>query len=171
MRGQTLLLISIVIFFSQNCKQVNNVHIPNEKGSSICNLKSKFKYQNLKNFEVDTFGFELRSGHYEEVDSDAFKLIFQQGGRRFIGQGYDRDYYYSWQTRDSNFIEFTILTQDESNYCSLLRYYIFDRKGTLVSKFDLATKCGDADWTFLGKGKQVDKNHFAYQTVECNMQE
>jgi len=172
MTVQKLLLSSIVIIcFLQNCKQTNGKRILQEEKPSLYNFRDKFKYQTLGNFQIDTFDFESRRGYYQEADSNVFKLIFQEGDRKFIGQGYDRDYFYSWQERDTNFIEFTILTQDESSYCNLLRYYIFDRKGKFISKFDLASKCGDADWTFSGKGRQVDKNHFAFETVESNMKD
>jgi len=134
-------------------------------------LKDKFKYQNLKEFTIDSFSFDNRPGHYNELDSAAFQLIFQEGNRTFVGEGYDRDYFYSWQNRDTNFIEFTILTQDEGSYCDLLRYYIFDKQGRFISKFDVAAECGDAGWTFSGSGRQRNQNTFVFETVEQELLE
>lgn len=162
------LLIAAICFVS--CTQQKH----EEEASSLLKLKSKFKYHNLKDFtQVDTFNFDTRPGHYEEVDSNMFKLIFKGEKRSYVGTGYDHDFYYSWQERDSNFIEFTILTQSEEDYCAILRYYIFDKKDKLISKFDLSADCGDAGWTFFGNGRQVDKHHFVFETIESesNMDE
>lgn len=161
----------VITFLSLGCVDASISKANREMKSPLYKLKSKFKYHDLKTFETDTFSFDTRPGNYSEVDSATFKLIFQEGDREFIGKGYDRDYYYSWQNRDTNFIEFTILTQDESSYCDLLRYYIFDKSGRFISKFDIATNCGDAGWTFNGVGKQLDKNKFFYQTVESEIKD
>lgn len=167
----SLLIAVISITLSQGCQSAAEQQAPKEKKAALYNLKDKFKYQDLQEFQIDSFNFDTRPGHYQEVDSNAFKLIFQEGDRPFIGQDYDRDYYYSWQNRDTNFIEFTILTQDESSYCDILRYYIYDRKGKFISKFDLAASCGDAGWTFTGSGRQIDKTNFISETVESDMKE
>lgn len=169
-RNLTIILVAYLTL-AQGCKYSSANQNKQGIKSPLYELKSKFKYQDLEVFETDTFSFDTRPGNYNEVDSLAFKLIFQEGDREFIGQGYDRDYYYSWQNRDTNFIEFTILTQDESSYCDLLRYYIFDKNGKFISKFDLAANCGDAGWTFTGRGKQLDKNTFIFQTVESDIKD
>src|SRR5687768_3978241 len=139
-----------------------------DKGAMLLGLKEKFKYRNLTVFETDTLNFDNRPGHYNEPDSNNFKLIFQQENRPFIGQGYDRDYFYSWQERDVNFIEFIILTQEEGSYCEVLRYYIFDRQGKFISSFDVAASCGDAEWSFTGSGRQLNRQTFLYETIESD---
>ena len=154
-----------------SCGQVASTSPVQSYKSPLFELKDRFKYRNLTDFQTDTFDWETRLGKYQEVDSGSFKLIFQEGDRQFIGQGYDRDYFYSWQERDSNLIEFTILTQDESSYCDLLRYYLFDGTGKFISKFDIATNCGDGGWTFMGTGKQIGKNMFTYNTVEADLKD
>jgi hypothetical protein len=63
------------------------------------------------------------------------------------------------------------LTRDEGGYCDILRYYIFDRKGKFISKFDLAEKCSDVEWAFSGMSRQVDEHHFIFETVATNMQD
>ena len=165
------LLQMLILLILYSCGQVNKTSPAQIDTTPLLNLKSRFKYHNLKDFATDTLNWETRPGNYQEVDSAAFKLIFQEGDRKFIGNGYDRDYFYSWQERDSNFIEFTILTQDESNYCDLLRYYIFENNGRFISKFDIATKCGDAGWTFKGSGRQTSNNQFTYETVESDLKD
>jgi hypothetical protein len=149
----------------------NNETRKAQSQSPLIDLKNRFKFQNLKRFEVDTLDMETRLRNYRVVDSASFKLIFQEGARQFSGEGYDRDYFYSWQDRDSNLIEFTILTQDESSYCDLIQYYIFDRSGKFISKFDVAANCGDGGWTFTGKGKAITDNQFIYETVESEVVE
>jgi hypothetical protein len=153
-----------LIYTCENFRSVKQ----QDKASRLLHLKDQFKYRDLKVFETDTFNFDNRPGHYNEVDSNTFKLIFQQEDRNFIGQGYDRDYFYSWQDRDAKFIELVMLTQEESGYCDMLRYYIFDKHGNFLSSFDIAASCGDAEWTFTGSGKQLSHHEFFYQTVESD---
>jgi hypothetical protein len=171
MKLRNLIFLLTLAALTQGCGHSLTGQVNEQTRSTFYNLKEKFKYHDLKLFETDTFSFDTRPGYYNEVDSSAFKLIFQEGDRQFIGQGYDRDYYFSWQNRDPNFIEFTILTQDESSYCDLLRYYIFDKTGKFISKFDIASNCGDAGWTFTAKGKQLDQNSFSYYTVESDQKD
>jgi len=165
------LLQTLMFLILCSCGQINKTSPDQKDTTRLLKLKSRFKHHNLTDFATDTMTWETRPRNYQEVDSVAFKLIFQEGDRQFIGHGYDRDYFFSWQERDSNFIEFTILTQDESSYCDLLRYYIFDKNGRFISKFDIATKCGDAGWTFKGSGRQTSNNQFTYETVESDLQD
>lgn len=168
MRCNKIIAAVIILIANAAC---SNPEVAKEEKQPLYALKDKFKYQDLREFSIDTLGFGNRAGYYEEVDSNSFKLIFQEGDRQYVSQGDERDYYYSWQNRDSNFIEFVILSQDENGYCSVLRYYIFDRKGKFISKFDLAASCADAGWVFKGEGRKVDINDFETVTVESNFQD
>lgn len=165
------LLQALLLLTCWSCGQVNSTSPTQNDQTPLLELKSRFKYHNLTDFDTDTLDWEARPGNYQGVDSVSFRLIFQEDSRQFIGQGYDRDYFYSWQERDPSFIEFTILTQDESSYCDLLRYYVFDREGRFISKFDIATRCGDAEWTFTASGRQTSDNEFFYETVESNLKD
>ncbi|WP_311950755.1 hypothetical protein [Mucilaginibacter terrae] len=121
----------------------------------------------MKIFKPD-FSWDGLDRQFVRVDSSAFRLIFQDGDRKFMDDRYEQDYYYSWQNRDKNFIEFTILTPDESSNCLTLKYFIFDKNGKFISKFDIANTCGDAGWTFNADGKQLSPSKFIYNTDEAD---
>ena len=133
---------------------------------TLQDLKKDFKFFNLTEFEIDTFTWESRQGKYKELDSLTFYMVWQNGKRKFVGQYTDRDYLFSWQNRDTNFIEFTIITQDENGYCSLLNYLIFDKNGKFIDKFVAASSCGDAGWVFSSHGKFIDKRTYERLDME-----
>lgn len=133
---------------------------------SLTDLKGRFKYSDRDSFQIDTMDWETRPSFYQELDSSTFKLIWQDGKRNFIGQGYDRDYYYSWQTRNPDLIEFVVLTQDESSYCDLLQYCIYDKNGKAIDSFILAASCGDGGWTYQSSGKFITENTYEEVSVE-----
>ncbi|WP_276484618.1 hypothetical protein [Paraflavitalea pollutisoli] len=132
------------------------------RADSLMALKTKFKHEDLREFSVNTSELE----YYETVDSNTYNLIFQEGDRTYDRNGSRIDYYHSWQNRDTNFIEFTMITFDEGSYCTIIRYYVFDKQGKFISKFDLAASCGDGGWSFYQTGRQIDKTHFSTESVE-----
>lgn len=106
------------------------------KTKTLTDLKNDFKRSNLQAFEVDSFNWESGPDGYTETDSAGFYMIWQDGKRKFKGGGgEDRDYLLSWQSRDSNFIEFTVLTQDESDYCNNITYCIYNKAGKAIDNF------------------------------------
>jgi hypothetical protein len=133
---------------------------------SLTDLKGRFKYTDLNSFQIDTMDWETRPGFYQELDSSSFKLIWQDGKRNFIGQGYDRDYHYSWQRRNPELIEFVILTQDESSYCDLLQYCIYDKNGKAIDSFILAASCGDGGWVYQSSGRFISEDTYEEVSVE-----
>lgn len=126
----------------------------------LTDLRNKFKYSDLESFQIDTFNWDTRVGFYQEVDSNTFKLVWQDGERSFAGQGYDRDYFYSWQRRNPELIEFVILTQDESNYCDLLHYCIYDKKGKAIDSFIVAASCADGGWGHKTTGRFISEDTY-----------
>jgi hypothetical protein len=136
---------------------------------TLTDLKKDFKYSNLTKFEIDTFTWETRPGKYKELDSTTFYMVWQDKKRHFSGQGYDRDYLFSWQDRDTNFIEFTILTQDEGDYCDLITYFIFDKNGKVIDQFVTSSKCGDGGWTFDASGQFTDNRTFEILCIETEI--
>ena len=139
------------------------------KPLTLQDLKKDFKFFNLTEFEMDKFNFETRPGKYKELDSTTFYMVWQDGKREFIGQYYDRDYLFSWQDRDTNFIEFTILTQHEESWCNVLYYCIFDKNGKFIDKFLTASSCGDGGWTFCSWGKFINKKTYEMLSVESQL--
>jgi hypothetical protein len=126
----------------------------------LLDLRDKFKYANLKCFQIDSFNWETRPGFYQELDNSTFKLVWQDGKRNFVGQGYDRDYFYSWQKRNPDLIEFVVLTQDESNWCDLLHYCIYDKSGKAIDSFIVAAKCGDGGWAHQTTGRFISEDTY-----------
>jgi hypothetical protein len=151
-----------------SCAQNGSVKYSENRADSIFKLKNRFKYHNLDRFVPDTLSWDSRQSHYQEVDSTTFAKLFKQGNNKFSPSGNDKAFYYSWQDRDSNFIDVIILTQEEGSYCDLLKYYIFDKQGSYLSSFDIAASCSDAGWTFQGLGRQMGNNVFVYNTNESN---
>ncbi|RNI23117.1 hypothetical protein [Rufibacter latericius] len=139
-----------------------------KKPLPLMDLKEKFKYPGLKSFEIDTFNWDTRIGKYQELDSSTFKLVWQDGKRNFVGQGYDRDYFYSWQKRNPELIEFTVLTQDESSSCDLLHYCIYDKNGKAINSFIVAASCGDGGWGNKTTGKFITENIYERISIDLN---
>ncbi|MFC5269629.1 hypothetical protein [Adhaeribacter terreus] len=137
-----------------------------EVQSPLVKLEKDFKFRHLTAFEIDTFNWETRPGNYVELDSQTFKLVWQHTKRKFIGQGNNRDYLYSWQTKTPDRIEFVILTQEESSYCDLLQYCIFDKNGKAIDSFIIASRCGDGGWGYESSGKLLAKNKFEIKSAE-----
>jgi hypothetical protein len=134
---------------------------------SLTDLKGRFKYSGLGSFQIDSLDWETRPGFYQELDSNTFKLVWQAGMRNYVGQGYERDYFYSWQKRNPELIEFVVLTQDESNYCDLLYYCIYDKRGKAIDSFIVAAKCGDGGWGHKTIGRFISED--TYQQVSIDL--
>lgn len=132
----------------------------------LLDLRDKFKYSDLASFEIDTFDWDTRVAFYQELDSNTFELVWQDGKRIFVGQGNDRDYFYSWQKRNPELIEFVILTQDESNYCDLLHYCIYDNNGKAIDSFIVAAKCGDGGWGNKTMGKFISADTYEQVSID-----
>ena len=47
----------------------------------LTDLRNKFKYSDLESFQVDSFNWDTRVGFYQELDSNTFKLVWQDGKR------------------------------------------------------------------------------------------
>ncbi len=167
---QTLYIFAILVWLmSCNNSSTKPTETVQTKLLTLSDLKKDFKFSNLTEFQIDTFSWETRPGKYNELDSSTFYMVWQDHKRTFAGQGYDRDYLFSWQNRDSNFIEFTILTQDESDYCSNITYCICDKAGKAIDKFVASSSCGDGGWVFVAFGKFIDNRTYEKLCIESEM--
>ena len=159
-----LLLIFTVAACTENKSNFSSENeetvVEERKPLPLLDLRNKFKYSDLESFDIDSFNWETRVGFYQELDSNTFKLVWQDGKRNLVGQGYDRDYFYSWQRRNPELIEFVVLTQDESNWCDLLHYCIYDKKGKAIDSFIVAAKCGDGGWAHNTTGRFISENTY-----------
>lgn len=148
---------------------VNDEIADNEtsKPKTLADLKSKFKYQNVEVFEIDNYTWESRVGKYNEPAPDEYILLFPDSARYYIEGSPEKDYLYSWQERDPNFIEFTILMQHGRDNCDFLMYYIFTKNGEYVSDFKVATRCDQEElWKYYSKGEFISKNVYVERCAE-----
>lgn len=174
MQKTLLLLIAVLCLVScqpeeENATATDTKSGMPDKARQLYALKKDFKYHNLKVFSIDTFNWENRPGNYKELDSNTFQLIWQNEEHRPIDNYYDRDYLYSWQERDTNFIELTILSQTEGSYCDIIYYLIYNKKGELIENFQISASCGDGGWIFQSYGSFINKQTFEYLSIETNM--
>ena len=129
------------------------------KPLTLQDFKKDFTFFNLTKFEMDTFSWETRPKKYKELDSITFYMIWQDGKRKF--ELYCHDYLFSWQERDTNLIEFTILTDNEGgSWCNNITYFIFNKKGKLVNKFVVCSDCGDGGQVFYSYGKFINDKKY-----------
>lgn len=178
MRTFIFLVFSTFILFSCNNSNTHSVEtntsiqdsivLNNEtKEKTLYDLKSKFKYQNVEVFEIDNYTWETRVGKYNEPAPDEYVLIWPDSARTYIEGNREKDYLYSWQERDPNFIEFTILMQHGRDDCDFLIYYIFTKDGKYVDEFKIATRCDKEEpWKYYSNGRFISKNVYEERCAE-----
>ena len=169
MKRTFYILIAVILLTNCNNSSNNETETVQTKQLTLYDLKKDFTFFNLTKFEMDTFNWETRQGKYKELDSITFYTVWQDGKRKFTGEYYDRYYLFSWQDRDTNFIEFTILAQEEDSWCNIIYYFIFDKNGKFIDNFYLCSSCGDGGWVFYASGKFIDKKTYEMLCVESVM--
>lgn len=165
--------VSVLIVFAfcvtmYSCTGCKQKPVPKTTAERLTELRDSFAFAQIDSFEIDTLGYDERQERYKEVDSADFNLVWQ-GLKQYNNSGTIKTYYYSWQQRDSNYTEFTVLYQSEDEYCYKLEYLIYNKRGKLISHFDLAASCGDGGWYFTGSGKFIANDTYQYSTIETNM--
>ncbi len=169
-----LIVATILITIFQGCitKPVKELKLKEEFNNEsptkrkLIDLKPKFKYADLKTFDLKKMTVEDFEKNFSPVDSNDFKLIFQNAEAKKQVSSYNTNFYYSWQKQNNNFTAFTIATVDEESSCILLKYYIFDDDGKHLGNFDIASRCGDGGWALNAVGKQLNKSNFSYLMIE-----
>ncbi|MFT2008243.1 hypothetical protein ACMA1I_06175 [Pontibacter sp. 13R65] len=146
--------------------QVNESVGTDNQDLSLTDLKDRFKFANLKVFEIDTLSYGTRPVNYQMLDEKYFNKVWQEKKHSFAEQDFVAEYFHSWQERNPDLIEFTILTEDESSNCTLLNYCIFDSAGKAVDKFVIAARCGDGGWVYDSYGKEISDDTLEVVSVE-----
>ena len=161
------------LFLSSGCSSPTSKFKPEDdlKPVSFFELKNSFKYSNLKEFEIESIGWESLNGAFLELDSAAFYSVWQNGEKSFVEDGEDRNYFFSWQDRDTNFYEFTILSQEASENCIHIIYCIHDKAGKEIDKFIASSSCGDAGWYYEASGKFINPSAYEMLSVEYQLNE
>lgn len=80
-----------------------------------------------------------------------------------------KHFLYSWQDRDPNLIEITILTQDGIDSCLNTTYCIYDRQGKAIDSFIMNSSCKEDKWDFEEYGKFI--SHDTYEKTEVELDE
>jgi len=140
-----------------------------DKRLSIVNYQQHFKYKNLQSFNVDSLNWLESTKQFKLITSEMYPVIWKGGERNFRENGLVKDYFYSWQERNSDFIEFVILTFDESDYCITTTYYIFNNEGALIDSFMASARCADGGWSFDSKGDFITKTMYKQVNIEMEI--
>lgn len=133
-------------------------------------ISEKFKYQDLKEFSIDTLQWEKRQEFYTKLDSTEFFQIYQ-GSNEIPYEDLDVDYldldfFFSKQSNKRGLIEFTILNQREGVYCDKIIYNIYSEDGELISSFEVAGNCGDGGYYELSNGKFLNDSTYELLTTD-----
>ena len=150
-----------------SCTGCKQKPVPKTMAERLTELRDSFAFASIDSFEINGIDWQQPPPHLKKIDSANFDLIWQ--GARHAGDSIKYDYYYSWQVRDTNFIELTVLYFDESDYCSRLEYLVYNKKGKLLSHFPLAAECGDAGWAYVSAGKFIDSVTYRSVSFETNI--
>ena len=154
-----ILLLSTIVAISCNNKSNNVVQKRNSLNYRLdfSTIESKFKYENLSEFSIDTIQWDKRSNFYTKLDSISFFEIYQDTtNKEYLGtfpESIDLDFFYSKQKSKRGLIECTILTQREGEYCDRILYNIYDQQGKIISSFRVAGSNGDGGYYEKAKGK------------------
>lgn len=166
-------VIDDYLFVEQPKIKVNPV-----KFETFNDLKPNFKFENLKEFNIENF----EMSKFKPLDSIAFHRIFtdktfDHSISSFTDDiftfswdmkhyDYELDYYYSWNNRDSNFYEFTVITNNLDSYELNLNYLIFNKEEELIDAFIVSSHGGDGLYTVSSSGKFIDRNTYQRWQVE-----
>lgn len=144
------LTFKVLLFCNAACAQGNQ--FPNLDFNSIRDL---FKYHDLIEFEIDSSTWTERFSQYNLVDSTLFNSIFQDTALTYHSAGplsEDADFYHSIQNNKRDLLEFTILSQSESTYCTSIKYIIYTKEGNKISSFIVAGSCCDGGYYYKARG-------------------
>ena len=109
-KKQTFLLLPVMLVFWLSCNSNKQAETTNSLDFTA--IQDKFKYENLKQFSLDTLGWgKKRFDLYKHLDSNSFVKIYQDTTERFEESGGmgNADYFYSKQKSKRNLIELTLL--------------------------------------------------------------
>jgi hypothetical protein len=159
----SLLIILVLGTSCQKTEGLQNLH----SHMTLSDLKSQFRHQDLTKFDLDTFSWDSRHKYYTELDSVTFPWVWQDSTKQYQEKDV-RHFLYSWQQRDSNFIELTILTQDGIDDCLNTTYFIYDRQGKAIDNFVLNSSCKEDGWDFQEYGKFINHNTYEKVCVETD---
>ncbi|MDZ7880905.1 MAG: hypothetical protein U5L45_24730 [Saprospiraceae bacterium] len=164
-----LIIMSGIFSFCQNNSLKNDlIHTQSTKRNPVFRLSehySKFKFHDLKEFELDTFDYIERLKRYKELDSLAFAQVFQDDENMPTIDSY---LYYSTFS-DSTLI--AILDNSGGEYGSIIWLLKYDAAGKLKNKIQLAMSGGDAGDYWVYRGRSMGNNTFIRTDIMGNVPE
>lgn len=159
-----LLMTSCIRTIDSNSDNRNHISISGQNLLLSKPLdKQKFKYFDLKEFAIDTIGWDKRKSIYNKIDSLSFYHIYQDTSLEYIGQ-YDEagdfDFFYSIQNNNRGLVELTVLSQREGTYCDMIKYLIYNKQGKLLSSFRVAGRCADGGFYETAFGNFINDSTY-----------
>lgn len=160
-KKQTFLLLPVMLVFWLSCNSNKQAETTNSLDFTA--IQDKFKYENLKQFSLDTLGWgKKRFDLYKHLDSNSFVKIYQDTTERFEESGGmgNADYFYSKQKSKRNLIELTLLVQREGDYIDRIEYFIYTKGGKKISSFVVASGGGDGGYYETAEGKFLNDSTY-----------
>ncbi len=159
MKHLSIAIVFILAFSFCKNKTKNNAEFKNEliKNDSIFRLSehySKFKFHDLKEFNVDS----LDVNAFKRVDSFAFSQIIQDEKKKeYYNTPYNSYFYYSTFS-DSTLI--AVLENSEENYGFVIWLLKYNEKGQLKDKTYVSTNGADGGDGWKSHGKSLNDKTF-----------
>ena len=127
----------ILFYFFLSCN--HSVKNSKQTSSSVWqNLKDSFARQNLNEFLLDDALYKKYKSYHKINNNLLDSTISNQWSSIFL---------YSWQQRDTSFIEFTTIIQEEDRGVRIM-YYVFNRKDSMLSAIPVAWQNMEAEYRF-----------------------
>lgn len=136
MRSYYVILMCLILL---SCKS-------NDKEPYWLGQKEKFKLKNIQTFLIDS---SLKRNYKD------YPLLKNQELDSLLNE--QETYLYSWQERDTSFIEFTILTWDEYRGMGLY-YLVADKEDHIISTLRIAGANGEGGSKYEGYGSFISRD-------------
>jgi hypothetical protein len=166
-KSYSRIIVFLTVVLSTSCININSKTNINKEPIAnrlhLASIEDRFKFGNLKEFDVDTISWDRRTSFYKKIDSLSFFQIYQDTTQEYLGQypgSIDLDFFYSKQNNKRGLIELTILSQREGEYCDRILYNIYDLSGRLISSFRVAGSCGDGGYYETAHGKFLNDSTY-----------
>jgi hypothetical protein len=143
------LVLIISTIFLLSCRSFNS---RDSQEFSWYSLKDSFALQNIEEFRIDSnIWNNYRTLHL--IKNKIIDSAIQSGDSN------PQTYLYSWQDRNSSFIEFTSLLVEEYLGFTLI-YFVFSKDGKLISAIRIARLSGEDGIIWEKKSRFISKDTF-----------
>ncbi len=140
---------------SNQLQSVDNKGVEDTFDWNLC--IDKFKFRNLKSFELNTDSIEKG---LVKIENYLFFKIIQDS------LAYDNCYFYSFQGQDSNYTKITIVHKSLEWYSDIIWYLIYDKNNVLLSKTAVAENGLDEDWGLKSNSEFINDSTLKIHSIE-----